>query len=134
MPRRLVLILGMWVCAVAAGGQKPLRLFIEGEDFQVVSGDWKVVPYPENYFASTFAVTFLSRMACLGAPAQLPPGHEANEFTVQVEQDGAVVYRETFGRLDDPKIWAFNNHQRVPMHRYSWGGTDNIVWQQKPCG
>ena len=158
MPRRLVLIVGMWVCAVAAGGQKPLRLFVEGEDFQVVSGDWKVVPYPENYFASTFAVTFLSRMACLGAPAQLPPRHEAKarceiqvpragrflvfaryeqpldcavEFTVQIEQGGEAVYRETFGRLDDPKIWAFNNHQRVPMHRYSWGGTDNIVWQQK---
>jgi len=122
MQRRLVLIVVVWVCAVAVGGQKPLRLFIEGEDFHVVGGDWKVVPYPENYFASTFAVTFLSRMACLGAPAQLPPGHEAKarceiqvpragrflvfaryeqpldcavEFTVQIEQGGEAVYRDT---------------------------------------
>ena len=158
MARRFLAALALWAAVVAAGGQKPLRLFIEAEDFQAVSDGWKVVPYPENYFASTFAVTFLSRMACLGAPAQLPPGRQAKarrqiviprpgrftvfaryeqpvdcavEFTIQIEQGGAVVYRQTFGRLDDPKIWAFNNHRRVPMERYSWGGTDNIVWQQK---
>lgn len=158
MARRWFVAVALWAAAVAAAGQKPLRLFIEGEDFQVTTGDWKVVPYGENYFASTFAVTFLSRMACLGAPAQLSPSHEARarrevhiprrgrfmvfaryeqpldcavEFTLQIEQGGAVVYRETFGRLDDPRIWAFNNHRRVPMHRYSWGGTDNIVWQEK---
>ena len=34
-----------------------------------------------------------------------------------LEQNGAKVYRETFGKLDDPKIWAFNGHQRVPMER-----------------
>ena len=29
------------------------------------------------------------------------------EFTVEVEQGGKVRYRRTFGRLADPKIWAF---------------------------
>ncbi|NQT53269.1 hypothetical protein HQ576_14510, partial [bacterium] len=53
------------------------------------------------------------------------------EFTVAVGQGGKEVYRETFGRLADPKIWAFNGHKRVPMERYSWGGTDNLVWQTK---
>ena len=22
-----------------------------------------------------------------------------------------------------------NDHKRVPMERYAWGGTDNLVWQ-----
>ena len=77
MTRRFFVAVALWAAVMAAGGQKPLRLFIEGEDFQVVDGPWSVVPYPQNYFASTFAVTFLSRMACLGAPAQLPPGRQA---------------------------------------------------------
>src|SRR5262249_49662253 len=32
--------------------------------------------------------------------------------------------------LEDPRIWALNGHKRVPMERYGWGGTDNIVWQE----
>ncbi|MFW6163867.1 MAG: hypothetical protein ACODAJ_13940, partial [Planctomycetota bacterium] len=138
-----------------SGEEKPIRLFAEAEDFQVEQGPWRVVPWGENYYAATFAVTFLSRKACLGAPAQCreavasqpievpydgefhvaaryeQPYRFAVEFTVVIEQGGQEVYRETFGRLDDPKIWAFNDHERVPMHRYGWGGTDNIVWQLK---
>src|SRR6478672_438731 len=49
---------------------RPIRLLAEAEDFQVEQGPWKVVPFRENYYASTFAITFLSRMACLGAPPQ----------------------------------------------------------------
>lgn len=143
---------------MAPAAEKPLRLIAEGEDFKVVSGEWKVLPYPENYYAATFAICFLSRMACLSAPAQLPAGQEAVatqevtipyagefqvfaryeqpynfsvEFTVAIEQGGKEVYRQTFGCLEDPKIWALNGHKRVPMERYAWGGTDNIVWQVK---
>src|SRR5207244_13483240 len=138
-------------------GQKPLRLLAEAEDFKVEKGPWKVVPFRENYYASTFAISFLSRMACLGAPEQVEPGQEAvasqvvqipgdgsyqvlaryeqpfnfaAEFTIAVEQNGKEVYRQVFGRLQDPKIWALNGHKRVPMERYGWGGTDNIVWQE----
>jgi len=142
-------------CLAAAAGQKPVRLFAEAEDFKVEKGEWREVPYGENYFAGTFAVTFLSRKACLGAPAQcqeavavravaIPyasdyqvaarfeqPWNFAVEFTVAIEQGGKEVYREAFGRLEDPKIWAFNKHERAPMVRYTWGGTDNIVWQMK---
>jgi hypothetical protein len=144
--------------AAPAQPAKPVRLLAEAEDFTVEKGAWKRIPYRENYFASTFAITFLSRMACLGAPEQVKPGEEAvasqvidipadgefhvlaryeqpynfsAEFTVAVEQGGQVVFKETFGRLDDSKIWALNGHKRVPMERYGWGGTDNIVWQQK---
>jgi len=146
------------LAAVAPAGEKPLRLIAEAEDFQSEDGGWQVLPYPKNYYAATFAICFLSRMACLSAPPQLPPGREvvatqaiavpyagefrvfaryeqpynfAVEFRVEVEQGGRTVYRETFGRLADPKIWAFNGHKRVPMQRYTWGGTDNIVWQEK---
>ncbi|QDU23358.1 type 1 glutamine amidotransferase family protein [Urbifossiella limnaea] len=139
-----------------AQDRTPVRLIAEAEDFTPKSPGWKVVPYRENYFAGTFAVTFLSRMACLGAPEQLPAGTEAVaeqvvnvpyadsfellaryeqpldfsvEFAVEVEQAGKVVGRFPCGRLTDPRIWAFNDHKRVPFERYTWSGTDNIVWQ-----
>lgn len=141
------------VPAATAQDRRAVRLFAEAEDFTVKSG-WEVVPYRENYYAGTFAVTFLSRMACLGAPeqtetpavaeqvVQIPhadtyellaryeqPFQFAVEFTVEVEQGGKVVARFPCGRLTDPKIWGLNDHKRVPMERYSWSGTDNIVWQ-----
>ncbi len=135
--------------------KKPVRLIAEAEDFTIKSG-WKIVPFRENYFASTFAISFLSRMACLGAPEQLPIGQTAIaeqvvqipyadqfellvryeqpynfsvEITVEVEQAGRVVASFPCGRLTDPKIWPLNGHQRKPMERFFWGGTDNIVWQ-----
>lgn len=135
----------------------PVRLMVEAEDFEVKSPGWKVMPYRDNYYCCTFAVTFLSRMGCLGAPEQIAPGKKAIaekvinipyadtyellaryeqpfqfsvEFTVEVEQGGKLIASFLCGRLNDPKIWGLNNHQRVPMERYSWSGTDNIVWQQ----
>ncbi|HUT33045.1 MAG TPA: beta-galactosidase trimerization domain-containing protein [Planctomycetota bacterium] len=156
--RAVCLAVASSLAASALAAEKPIRLIAEAEDFKVTSGDWKVMPYPENYFAATFAICFLSRMACLSAPAQVPAGEEAiatqevtipydgefqvfaryeqpfnfsAEFTVEIEQGGKAVYRQAFGRLEDPKIWALNGHKRVPMERYSWGGTDNIVWQVK---
>lgn len=147
--------------ASAPAAVKPIRLLAEGEDFKVVKGDWAVVPFRENYFASTFAITFLSRMACLGAPEQVEKGKEAvaeqkislprdgefevlaryeqpydfsAEFTVEVEQKGKVLYKETFGKLTDPKIWGCSGDpkaRRAPMQRFFWGATDNIVWQDQ---
>ena len=140
-----------------AQDKKPVRLLAEAEDFTVTSPGWSVLPYRDNYYASTFAVTFLSRMGCLSAPDQLPAGKPAvaeqtitipyddtfellvryeqpfqfaAEFTVEVEQNGKTVASFPCGRLSDPKIWPFNGHKRVAMERFSWGGTDNIVWQQ----
>ena len=161
----LMIVLAIAVLGLTAGAGfaqspesiPPVRLIAEAEDFRVEQGPWKKVPYRENYFASTFAITFLSRMACLGAPEQIEKGQEAVasqvvtvpsngdfhvlaryeqpynfsvEFTIEVEQGGKTVWRQLYGRLEDPKIWAFNKHQRVPMERFGWGGTDNIVWQQ----
>lgn len=156
--RFLLLLLVFFVaCAnfATAAAAKPVRLFAEAEDFTIKEG-WQVLPFRENYFASTFAVSFLSRMGCLSAPEQTPadkpfvaeqaidvphagqfdllvrfeqPYNFAVEFTVEIEQGGQIVGRFPCGRLADPKIWAFNNHQRAPMVRYGWGGTDNCVWQ-----
>lgn len=138
---------------------KPIRLIAEAEDFKIVKGKWEVMPYRENYFASTFALTFLSRMACLSAPEQVEeeavaeekviiphdgtfdvlarfeqPYDFSVEFTVEIEQKGKVVYKEVFGKLTDPKIWGCSGNataRRVPMQRFAWGGTDNVVWQEK---
>jgi hypothetical protein len=146
------------VAALSTNAQdaKPIRLIAEGEDFKVEKPGWQIIPYRENYFASTFAISFLSRLACLGAPAQvdapavatqnivLPsdgeflvfarfeqPFNFAVEFTVEIEQNGKTLFSQIYGKLEDPKYWALNNHVRKPMERYWWGGTDNIVWQEK---
>jgi hypothetical protein len=157
MVSALALTWGALLCAQAAAQeQKPVRLFAEAEDFTVEKGRWAVMPYRENYFASTFAVTFLSRMGCLAAPEQVPAGEPAVatqevtlpcaadyeilvryeqpynfscEFTIEIVQQNQVKARVACGRLEDPKIWAFSKQQRLPMARFWWGGTDNIVWQ-----
>ncbi|MCG3148649.1 MAG: hypothetical protein PCFJNLEI_02094 [Verrucomicrobiae bacterium] len=138
-------------CLASLGHAQPVRLIAEAEDFTVKSG-WQVLPYRENYFASTFAITFLSRMGCLSAAEQAEavaeqvievpvageyellaryeqPFNYSCEFAVEIEQGGRVVGRSEFGRLADPKIWAMNKNQPAPMVRYWWGSTDNIVWQ-----
>src|SRR3954451_9674940 len=124
LPPSLLILLAL-LAAPVQGADKPVRLLAEAEDFTVEKGDWKVVPYRENYYASTFAVSFLSRMACLGAPEQVEAGREAvasqqvvipsggdyqvmaryeqpynfsAEFVVEVEQGGMAVYRQVFGR------------------------------------
>lgn len=157
----LLILLSTFFCqafrdVASAQAKTPVRLFAEAEDFTIKTDGWQVVPYRENYFASTFAISFLSRMGCLGAPEQLPTGQTtiaeqvvqipyadqfevlvryeqpynfSVEFVVEVEQGGRVVATYPCGRLSDPKIWPLNGHQRKPMERYWWGGTDNIVWQ-----
>lgn len=142
------------VNAPSLAQEKGVRLIAEAEDFTVKSG-WEIVPYRHNYYASTFAVTFLSRMACLGVPEQLEkeavaeqtievpraghyrimvryeqPYNFSAEFTMEVKQGRKTVSRQVYGRLQDPKIWSMVGHKRVPMARYFWGGTDNIVWQE----
>ncbi len=158
MNRVLLSLVAVVAFAVPASAQekKPVRLFAEAEDFTVASRGWKVMPYRDNYYAGTFALTFLSRMGCLSAPGEMDAGKKATaeqtinvpyedtyellaryeqpfqfacEFTVEVEQGGKVIASFPCGRLDQPKIWGLNGHKRVAMHRYEWSGTDNIVWQ-----
>lgn len=150
------MLLSWHTAAAPTAAPTPIRLLAEAEDFSPRGDGWTVLPYRENYYASTFAVTFLSRLGGLSAPEQVPAGSRlvaeqevdipyadefqllaryeqpynfACEFTVEVEQAGRTVGNFPCGRLTDPKIWPMNGHQRVPMERYWWGGTDNIVWQ-----
>ena len=58
-------------------GQHPVaplangNLLIEAEEFQPVDkGGWAAKPWGENYYAATFANSFLSRKAFLGAGEQ----------------------------------------------------------------
>jgi hypothetical protein len=120
---RTVMVAGFafMLCVCAALAQElPVRLIAEAEDFKVAQGEWQVMPYRGNYYASTFALTFLSRMACLSAPPQVEteavaiqeinvPGRGRYRvfaryeqpydfsvgFTIQVEQGGNIVYNET---------------------------------------
>lgn len=142
--------------ATAAAAPAPIRLLAEAEDFTPKGEGWSVLPFRENYYASTFAITFLSRLGCLSAPEQVPAGKRlvaeqevdipyadefqllaryeqpynfSCEFTVEVEQAGTILAALRCGRLEDPKIWPMNGHKRVAMERYWWGGTDNILWQ-----
>mgnify|MGYP007073189794 CR=1 FL=1 len=141
---------------------RPVRLIAEAEDFQIQRDDaadasgWAVMPYGENYFASSFAITFLSRGACLSAPSQIEPGSQviasqliqvpvadsyrvlaryeqpynfSAEFDLEIVQNDKTIYRQPFGRLEQPKYWAFSKGVQAPMKWWFWGGGDNIVWQ-----
>lgn len=135
--------------ALAAGA--PARLLLEAEDFKVGSG-WQRLDWEESYFCASFANDFLSRQACLRAPAQgraaatmtvrIPQEGEYTLFAryacpymhnvvfrVAVEQDGVELTAHAFGRLQANKIWPFGGGIQ-PMPTYSWGGGDNIVWEQ----
>jgi hypothetical protein len=150
----------LFSCTFAAVKNKPVRLMAEAEDFEVVTGEWEELPYRENYFASTFAITFLSRMGALSAPPQVekPAVAEMNiqlpysgafdvfaryeqpfefsvEFTIQIEQNEEVVFDKKFGKISDERIWALSStpaKRYTPMRRFWWGATDNIAWQKAP--
>jgi len=138
----------------AAQDKKPVRLIAEAEDFAVKSKGWKVVPYRENYYCGSFAVTFPVADGCLGADEQLDKPAVAEqvvqipttnvrrdgpvrtavpvlrEFTVEVEQAERCWRRSRAGDSRTRKSGA-ERPQRVPMERYSWSGTDNIVWHTR---
>jgi hypothetical protein len=131
---------------------KPLRLFIEAEDFQPVEGDWSVKDFGTNYYAGTFAVTFLSRGRYLSAPERGAPSKAVKdidiprdgtfevwaryeqpydysvEFDIDIQQDGKTVFQRGYGRHDAPKLWAFGKGFQ-PQVLWEWGGGDNIVWE-----
>lgn len=130
----------------------PQRLIVEAEDLQA-RGAWKAKPWEEGYFCASFANTFISRQAFLGAPADCPlseatgtivvpktgpyllfaryacPYMHETAFTVQIKQGGRLVGKHIFGRLQAVKIWPFGGGFQ-PMPTYSWGGGDNIVWEK----
>jgi hypothetical protein len=137
---------------------QPDGLYIcEAEEFQAVSNDksksgWQAKRFGENYYAATFANSFLSRQAFLGAPEQCEETvaslnvdiktagrylvlvrYEAaylfeTQFRVQVEQNGKLVLNRLYGARKNLKIWAFSQKLKTEVG-WSWGAVENIVWE-----
>ncbi|GIW82980.1 MAG: hypothetical protein KatS3mg105_4787 [Gemmatales bacterium] len=127
-------------------------LICEGEEFQVRSPGWQAKPFGTNYYAATFANSFLSRQAFLGAPEQCEESaatiqvdvpkagkylvlvrYEAafrfeTQFRVRIEQQGQRVLDRLYGARDNVKIWAFRQKLKKEVG-WSWGAVENIVWE-----
>lgn len=137
-------------------GVQPDGLYVcEAEEFQPAADSasgWKAKRLGENYYAATFANSFLSRKAFLGAPEQCDETiasinldvkeagrylvlvrYEAayrfeTQFRVQVEQNGKQVLNRLYGARDNLKIWAFRQKLKKEVG-WSWGAVENIVWE-----
>jgi hypothetical protein len=142
-------------------------IIAEAEEFKPV-GDpsggkgWQAKNWGENYYAATFANTFLSRKAFLGAPEQVgkseatitvevpKAGHylalaryEAafrfeTQFKVRIEQAGKVKLERLFGARDNVKIWAWKGGDGKGSLRteigWYWGAVENVVWEGHDAG
>jgi hypothetical protein len=124
----------------------------EAEEFQVLTPGWQARNYGTNYFCATFANSFLSRKAYLGAPEQCERSVAAIEvqvpkagrylalvrfescyrfetqFRLQVEQNGKKRLDRLYGARDNVKIWAFREKLKKEV-AWSWGAGENIVWE-----
>jgi hypothetical protein len=141
-----------------AVAMQPDGLYIcEAEEFQVSPPDetapgWQAKRFGDNYYAATFANSFLSRKAFLGAPEQCDPStasievdiqeagrylvlvrYEAayrfeTQFRVQVEQAGRTLLNRLYGARDNLKIWPFREGLKTEV-AWSWGAVENFVWE-----
>lgn len=146
--------------AYRAGGEPVVaapdgNLYCEAEEFQIATpglNTWRAGYWGRNYYAATFANTFLSRKAFLGAPEQCPetrasvtveivePGrylvlarYEAayrfeTQFRVKIEQAAATKFDRLYGARDNLKIWAFGKKLQTEV-AWSWGAVENVVWE-----
>ena len=127
------------------------NLLVEAEEFQPGSDAWQAKPWGENYYAATFANSFLSRKAFLGAGEQaigkasikvnVPKAgrylvlarYEAayrfeTQFGIRVEQNGKMLLNRLYGARKNLKIWAFSQKLKTEL-AWSWGASENIVWE-----
>lgn len=171
MNARIWLAWGLLVCAWASAGaaEGPIAavkfragqpvtpapdgtIFCEAEEFAVERPGWQARPWGENYFAGTFANTFLSRKAFLGAPEDgeetaatitvnvteagrylVLVRYEAtyrfqNQFRVKIEQAGRVRMDRLYGARDNVRIWPFGERLKKEV-AWSWGAVENMVWE-----
>lgn len=152
--------LGLAANPLAEAQDKPLveaqpdgLIIAEAEEFQPAApGGWQAKKWGENYYAATFANSFLSRKAFLGASEQadnvravtrvkVPTAgkylvlvrYEAayrfeTQFTVVVEQGGKQVLIRPYGARKNLKIWAFKQGLKDEIG-WDWGATENVVWE-----
>ena len=127
------------------------NLLVEAEEFQSLKPGWEARKWGENYYAATFANSFLSRKAYLGTGEQsecsatikirVPKDgrylvlarYEAayrfeTQFRVRVEQKGRRVMDRLYGARKNIKIWAFSQKLKTEL-AWSWGASENIVWE-----
>lgn len=133
---------------VAAGK----TLIFEAEDFRIGRGEWKRQKYGDNYYVGTFADTFLSRKAFLGAPEQCKASsaslridvptagryfalvrYEAayrfeTRFRLVIEQNGNKKFDRVYGARENIKVWPFGKRLTNEVAWY-WGASENIVWE-----
>jgi hypothetical protein len=124
----------------------------EAEEFQVAAPGWQALPWGKNYYAATFANTFLSRKAFLGAPesgertvatieVDVPTAgryvalarYEAayrfeTQFRLTIEQGGQTRLDRVYGARANPKVWAFREGLK-PEVMWPWGAVENVVWE-----
>ncbi|MCS6899157.1 MAG: hypothetical protein RMJ98_01855, partial [Myxococcales bacterium] len=130
----------------------PGPLLVEAEDFLPEGGGWFQGAWGDNYFSGSFANTFLSRKAFLGAapgtggavarkevwistPGRyLPlvryeyPYRFAATFRLRIEQGGNVLLDRVYGQRRSRKVWAFRSgvtEEKV----WPWGSSENLVWE-----
>ncbi len=127
-------------------------IHLEAEEFQVVRGPWQAKSYGENFYVSTFAVTFLSRKAFLAAPPeaqdavaqiqfQVPKAgrylvlvrYEAayrfnTQFRVVIEQQDQVKLNRVYGSPQNVRIWPFFRRLQKDV-TWPWGANEQIVWE-----
>lgn len=127
-------------------------IIAEGEDFTSTGPGWKAGKWGENYYAATFANSFLSRKAFLGASEQCEKAaasqkvqiakagkyqvlvrYEAayrfeTQFTLSVQQGGKKVLERLYGARKNLKIWAFSQRLKDEV-AWDWGAGENLVWE-----
>ncbi len=127
------------------------NLYVEAEEC-TVGGAWQALPWGRNYYAATFANTFMSRQAYLGAPPQCDvsesridvvvpeagdylllaryesPYRFETRFRVTIEQTGKTAFDRMYGGVANEKIWAFGKGITNQV-AWSWGAAENVVWE-----
>src|SRR5437899_534293 len=143
-----------------SAGATPLAsapIITEAEEFRVPTPGWKAQKYGENYYVGTFANTFLSRKAFLGAPEQCKrsvasmkievsaAGHylalvryEAayrfeTRFRLVIEQARRTKLDRLYGARENVKVWALGKRLTNEV-AWSWGASENIVWEGHDAG
>jgi len=156
-----VAALAVWLPVRSSHGEAgapPAYVFAEAEEFEVTAGDWKAADWGTNYYAASFANSFLSRQRYLGGPEQgaesvavkeveIPQDgvyyacvrYEAaynfeTRFGLRIDQGGKEILKRAYGAMADPKLWAFALHRApkekiLPQVRWYWGPVENIVWE-----
>jgi len=127
-------------------------IICEAEEFQTSGPGWKAGNWGENYYAATFANSFLSRKAFLGAPEQCETAtasitvnvtdagkylalvrYEAayrfeTQFRLVIEQNGQVKLDRLYGARRNLKIWPFRQGLKTEV-AWDWGAVENVVWE-----